>query len=496
MSEIWQRRFSLVRGAVSSAVFIAALAGCSGSTGPGERTASGGIDAAAAPGNVAPGNTVAAVAAPDPSGNDWPNFGRDYQHTRNSPQTAITLANVATLAPKWGTGSAHPLPRGFFDATYADPVVVGNVVYQAALNGSIDAFDLSSGALLWTFTGQSGTSMKSTPTYYRGTLYAGDMSSSHQNATFYAVNAATGKAHWQYVISDPLAKFDGSPVVWNSAVYIGLSAVNEVPGKCVHARQLMGFSVFAPALAATLTLTPPPQNGADIWSTPMLDPQGNMYLATGNECTPNFNQSFPYANALLRAKANPQLGVQWSFQIPEGPGRDLDFGSSPVYAGGLVVDTSKDGYTYALNPATGALVWKTFTGMALGSSATDGSKIYVPSAQTVFPACLAGATCGGLYALNLADGSIAWSIPATTDKNGVGMRSSPVYSNGMVFGAWNGQLWAVSAANGTPLWSYAFPANAQNEIPAVYGGIALVNGGLILGATDQLDYWCFTPGGV
>jgi outer membrane protein assembly factor BamB len=472
---------------------LALVAGCSGGAGTVSREGAGG--GAALPAGTSPRYAAAASAAVDPSGNDWPNFGRDYQHTRNSPQTAITPANVGTLAPKWGKGSAHPLPVGFFDATYADPIVIGHVVYQAALNGSVDAFDIGTGALLWTFTGQSGTSMKTTPTYYRGTLYTADMSSTHQNATFYSVSAATGKENWQYVITDPLGKFDSSPVVSGSTVFIGLSAVNEVPGKCVHARQLMGFSLFGPALATTLTLTPPPQNGADIWSTPMLDPQGNMYLATGNECTPNFNQSFPYANALLRTKAAPQTSVQWSFQIPEGPGRDLDFGSSPLYAGGLVIDTSKDGWTYALNPATGALAWKTFTGMALGSSATDGTKIYVPSAETVFPACLAGQTCGGLYALNLADGSIAWSIPATTDKNGVGMRSSPVYSNGMVFGAWNGQLWAVDSGTGNPLWSYALPPNAQGEIPAVYGGIALVNGGLLVGATDQLDYWCFTPGG-
>jgi glucose dehydrogenase len=239
-----------------------------------------------------------------------------------------------------------------------------------------------------------------------------------------------------------------------------------------------------------MTLTPSPQNGADIWSTPMADPDGNVYLATGNECTPNFNQTFRYANALIRTKGNPQLAVQWSFQIPEGPGDDLDFGSSPVYVHGLVIDTSKDGYTFAVNPTTGALVWKTFTGLAIGSSATDGTKIYVPSSQTVFPSCLPGRTCGGLYALNVTDGSIAWSIPATTDIYGQGMRSSPAYSNGIVFGAWNGKLWAVDAATGKALWSFDLPAGG-----VMYGGVSVVNGGLLAGSSNVRGYWCFTPGG-
>jgi outer membrane protein assembly factor BamB len=482
MSRVHDAPALSLRKVVVATALLASFAACSGG--------GGGSSTSLAPVPSSGGGSLALTAVPDPSGADWPNFGRDYQHTRNSPQTTITLANVATLKPKWGTGTAHPLPAGVFDANIAEPIVVGNVVYQAALNGTIYAYDIADGTVRWSFTGLANTSMKSTPTYYRGTIYAGDMASSKRNAGFYSINAASGKENWQYVLTDPLSKFDGSPVVSGTSVFIGLSAINEVPGKCVHERQLMGFNLFAPALVSSLTLTPPPQNGADIWSTPMVDPQGNMYLATGNECTPNFNQKFPYANALIRTRGNPQFSVQWSFQIPEGPGLDLDFGSSPVYVDGLVIDTSKDGYTFALNPSTGALVWKTFTGMALGSSATDGSKLYVPSAETVFPACLAGRTCGGLYALNIADGSIAWSIPATTDRFGAGMRSSPAYSNGIVFGAWNGKLWAIDAASGNPRWSFDLPANS-----VMYGGIAVVDGGLLAGTSNALNYWCFTPDG-
>jgi len=486
MSRVHDAPALRLRTASLAAALVASLAACSGggSGGGGSLT-----NAAPVPGDAA-GPGLSASAAADPNGADWPNFGRDFQHTRKSPQTHITLGNVASLAPKWGTNTAHPLPSTVFAANRADPVVVGNVLYQAFLDGSLWAFNVTTGAVIWEFPGLIHSAMITTPTYYRGTLYAADTESTTTNSTFYSINAGSGHANWQYVTTDPLGKFDGSSVISGSTIYIGSSAVNEVPGKCVHERQLKGLSLFAPALVTSMNLTPTPQNGADVWSTPMIDPYGNLYIATGNECTPNFNQSFPYANALIRVKADPQLAVQWSFQIPEGPGRDLDFGSSPVYVGGLVIDTSKDGYTYALNPTTGKLVWKTFTGMALGSSATDGTRLYVPSAETVFPACLAGRTCGGLYALNVSDGSIAWSIPATTDMFGAGMRSSPAYSNGMVFGAWNGKLWAVDAATGSALWSYTLPANT-----VIYGGITIVDAGLLAGTSNALNYWCFTPGG-
>jgi outer membrane protein assembly factor BamB len=73
---------------------------------------------------------------------------------------------------------------------------------------------------------------------------------------------------------------------------------------------------------------------------------------------------------------------------------------------------------------------------------------------------------------------------------GAGMRSSPAYSNGMVFGAWNGKLWAVDAANGSALWSYALPAKT-----VIYGGITIVDGGLLAGTSNAHNYWCFSPGG-
>ena len=51
-----------------------------------------------------------------------------------------------------------------------------------------------------------------------------------------------------------------------------------------------------------------------------------------------------------------QLALKWAFKTG-GP-----IAASPTVVGGIVYAGSWDGYEYALNATTGALVWKTFLG--------------------------------------------------------------------------------------------------------------------------------------
>jgi outer membrane protein assembly factor BamB len=153
----------------------------------------------------------------------------------------------------------------------------------------------------------------------------------------------------------------------------------------------------------------------------------------------------------------------------------------------MLVETGKDGYTYALNPSTGALIWHTPTGAAIGSSGTDGTRFYIP---TEIPKCAVGAPCGAFVAVNLSDGSVAWSIPVTQGNFGFSEIAAPAISNGMVFAAFNGSIWALDAATGKTLWSYPTPNTT------VFAAPTIVNGGLLVGEyTKSSTFFCFTPGG-
>ena len=99
-------------------------------------------------------------------------------------------------------------------------------------------------------------------------------------------------------------------------------------------------------------------------------------------------------------------------------GPDYDFGSSPqlVTAGGrrLLITGNKSSIVYAMDPATGKMVWETpklGAGSAAGgvewSTATDGKIVYAPLADRV-----GGQGRPGLVALDAASGRVLWRVDA------------------------------------------------------------------------------------
>jgi outer membrane protein assembly factor BamB len=250
----------------------------------------------------------------------------------------------------------------------------------------------------------------------------------------------------------------------------------------------VALSPDSPAIVKSLTTTPPGSTGASVWSSPMIDPQGYVYLATGNTC---IGPKLPVADAIL--KVGPAtMKINWDQPGPPDS-NDLDYGATPVYVGGMVVDGAKDGNVYAYSTATGALAWKTNAGIVngsvIGSPATDGSHIFVPF--VVAP------TGGAIVALNL-NGSVAWTLPTISDENNLGVLSAPAVSQGMIFvgytdtgctiGPCNG-ISALDANTGQVLWRY-------QTIHSIDAGPAIVDGGLFVGEFDGSSLYCFTPNGV
>lgn len=137
--------------------------------------------------------------------------------------------------------------------------------------------------------------------------------------------------------------------------------------------------------------------------------------------------------------------------------------SSPVVVNGEVYFGSGDTNVYALDAATGKLIWKFKTGDVVHSSPAffDGT-LYVGSWDSYF------------YALDAATGKEKWRFKTGEDPkihNQVGIQSSPAVAGGVVyFGCRDSKLYAVDAATGKQLWFFPNKGSWVISSPAVLDG--------------------------
>jgi len=439
----------------------------------------GGGGSAVGPSGPPPVNPIPAPSTspppppPPPAANDWPEQRRDDQRTGNNPlQTLITKQNVASLKVKWSQN---------FYGERAEPVVAGGVVYVADMGGFISAFDEVTGALRWRFLGVLGTPFKATPTVVNAVLYDGSVGNGPRAGVMYAVNTSNGSLVWSRNFNEPYRALNGSPLFSNGRILAGRSSNNEGVS-CDSNGQLIAYDPATGRGLDQLNLTTPPQTGDDIWSGAALDPSGNLYVATGNPC----GGLSHYSDAILKLAPLP-LSVQWATQaVANDTGNlDDDYGGTPLYVNGMIVDGNKNGSVYALNPANGAVMWATqLGGEMIASPATDGSKIFavVNSGRT---SCQSGPSCGGIFALDM-NGHILWSVEGSYVPPGL---LAPVaVSNGIVFAEYNQGLAALDADTGAVLWRF----QSSHQFQA---GVAVVNGGLFAGEWDGTNFYAFTPNG-
>jgi len=131
--------------------------------------------------------------------------------------------------------------------------------------------------------------------------------------------------------------------------------------------------------------------------------------------------------------------------------------SSPAVASGVVYFGSQDNNVYALNASTGALRWKYTTGGAvLSSPAVANGVVYVGSEDR------------NVYALNASTGALLWKY--TTGS----AFSSPAVANGVVYvGSLDGKVYALKAGTGALLWKYTTGREGDSS-PAVANGVVYV----------------------
>jgi polyvinyl alcohol dehydrogenase (cytochrome) len=168
----------------------------------------------------------------------------------------------------------------------------------------------------------------------------------------------------------------------------------------------------------------------------------------------------------------PGFGNPANCPAPAGP--DFDFGQGPMLYTAHAPGTGKpqeflgvgqkSGQFWALDPDTGAVKWMTqaapggVTGGLLWGSSTDGTRIYVASANSQHQPWVVNGqtiTTGFWAALDAYTGAVLWQTADPTggqDMAAVSSTKSLVFACSMDAA---GHMYAMDPASGTILWSFA-----------------------------------------
>jgi polyvinyl alcohol dehydrogenase (cytochrome) len=404
------------------------------------------------------------------------------------------------------------------------PAVAGGTVYVGTQEGAwLLAIEAATGNLLWktqleTPTNDPFAIITTSPAVFGGVVYTGVASSEEGLAGF--------------VPSYPCCKARGSVV-----------AVNATTG----------------AIAWKTYTVPPGYSGGGVWgSNFVVDPsRGTVFVSTGNNYSHPIDPAYlaciaaggtaascnavdNFVDAILALDMNTgaviwgtklvtwnQPGVtdgsdDWNVgcfippfsNCPSNAGPDYDFSSAPnliTYQSPSGPKTilgagQKSGIYFALDPDTGAELWQTQVGpgSSLGGmewgSATDGKRIYV-SIANFYGIPNAYGSAGSWAALDPATGAILWQ---KADPNGaidlgpMAVANGVVYAPSMAGSATAPTMFALDAATGNTLWSFASGASV-NAGATVVNGIVYWGSGYahlgIPGYTGNNKFYAFSKNG-
>ncbi len=162
------------------------------------------------------------------------------------------------------------------------------------------------------------------------------------------------------------------------------------------------------------------------------------------------------------------------WQFPSGQGKNEPklqaIYGTPVVSNGIVFLGGYDGGLYALNLDDGSVKWTQMTrSHIVGGPAVAGDTVYVGSADHC------------LYAFAADSGNASWDVPFCS---GGKIWSTPAVDGGTVyFGSMDKKLYAVDAATGQSRWDRPFEADG-----AVNATVVVAGGKVYVGALDKTLY--------
>ena len=476
------------------------------------------------------------------SGPHWSGWGAGLRNQRFQSATAagVRAEDVPRLQLKWAFGFPDDIWAN------AQPAVAGGRIFVGSAGGRVYSLNALTGCIYWALEAEAPvrTAISIGVRGSRKTIYFGDL-----HANVYAADAETGRVILKVRVDEHSeARITGAPVLDGDRLFVPVASSEEISatdpsyaccrfrGSVVALDAASGKTVWK-----TYTIPDPAKrtrknksgaqlwapSGAAVWSAPTIDQKRHaIYVGTGNSYS---DPPAATTDAILALDMDSGR-ILWVRQrtegdafnlacpgtdkanCPEASNADFDFGSSPILvelAGGrrVLIAGQKSGIVHALDPDhDGALLWQrrvgrggTLGGIQWGPAA-DEQKVYVAVSDIMRQMTPAGLVLdpkagGGLFALSLATGGIAWSAPPP----GCGDRRpcSPAQSAavtvipGAVFsGSSDGHLRAYSDKDGKILWDFdavrefktangvgARGGSFDGPGPVIAGGILYVNSG-------------------
>jgi len=480
---------------------------------------------------------LAANLASSPSWNGW-SAENDNSRFQTAENARLTANDIPKLKLKWAFG----LPGGA--SSSSQPTVALGRVFVGSDNANVYSIDAETGCAYWAFHADASGRFAPIVAPISGhgdSKYAVLFVTSR--GTAYAVDAHDGKELWKTSI-EGLVNISNSSAYYDGRLYVPITGTETLSGanpryECCRSR---GGVAALDANTGKLiwkvdTITEPLRKlgvnaagtqlwgpaGAGVWNTPTIDPKRRrIYVGTGNSYGPIAADT---SDSILALNMDTGASV-WSHQefkgdsfmvgcgntnavggnCPQTLGPDWDFGGSSVImqqlADGrdILLAAGKGGVAIALNPdRNGAVLWRTklysgtppsAMGLVVFGGTANGGRVYYPLQRPG----------GGLTALQLDTGSVAWTAELKTDNRGqIGAASS---IPGVVFtGAWDGTLRAVDIA-GKVVWSFSTNREFEtvNGIPGNGGSLGspgpTIAGGMVYVASGYVGVQNGSPGNV
>jgi len=219
--------------------------------------------------------------------------------------------------------------------------------------------------------------------------------------------------------------------------------------------------------------------GGGAWNPPAIGPDGTVYIGFGNMYQPASvaleqpgRRLYTDSTVALDGKTGK---LRWYFQAVPNDFHDWDMQLSPIYARAgsrsLIIDAGKMGYVYAMDAATGKLVWKTKVGVHNGHD-EDGTLALQHKLKLRFPLTVEPGIVGGVETnMAVADGVVY--VPVANLASVWKTRTTGLGSAN--FGAGTGEMLALDLATGRILW--------DTKLPQMPDGAATVANDLVFTTT-------------
>ncbi|KAL8691463.1 MAG: hypothetical protein Q9224_004171 [Gallowayella concinna] len=446
----------------------------------------------------------------------WLGWGAGiYNNRQAAPDAKIDSTNLAGLRPT--------CKKQYLHGESAPPLVVDGVAYYPTWSGLFVALDYAKCKVLWqtnvtqiinqydgTFYKLLAPVSRTTPALDGGVLFIGTQA----NALLLAINKRTGKLIDKTRISNhPLAILTQSPTVWRGRIFVGSSSSEElgadsIPGYvcCSFIATMNGLKLERNRfkLLWSQSMIPAGSNftGAAIWgSQPSVDPKrSQVFIATGNV------YSVPEAYDICANKTRNATSTN--------PGNATDpCAPKEVYQEAILAfdtATGKINWSHQLSPID---AWNVACSPGLpGTGLNPGAcpdnpgpdadfgmaPTFVPGSKaTPFKkdTLIIGQKNGNLYALSASDGSLFWAVATSPSGQtggliwGTAVDSTAVYYTAVNSArtAWklqngtslsNSAFGAASLTDGKILWETPAPANSSTAVqPTVVNDVIMVGVG-------------------